>query len=357
MRDGGYELSAGDRIGGYEIVRPLGFGGSGSVYEARRDGAAVALKIMHDQDPSGTGRLRFDREAALVKKLRHPNVVQILDHGHTEHDQAFLVFELVVGRSLAALLRSGRGFDPPRVASIGGQILDALVAAHAMGIVHRDIKPANVMLAAGDCVRVLDFGLAKALFGDASEVATITETGHRLGTPRYMSPEMARGLRAGPPGDVYAVALLVAEMISGKPVISSNVQVDVLLEHASDRPIVLDEAVVRSPFGALLARALAKDPAARPTAMAMRAALGEAIAMQARALALFGIEAPTGGDQEATLLMPAAPETKPAPVWDESAPAAARPASNRGRAMRLAWIVGTLLVAVCALLAALLSWG
>ena len=300
---GWYDLSSGARVAGYEIVRPLGRGGSGAVYEAQRDGVAVALKILHEV----TAAARFEREVALVARLDHPHVVRLLDHGRTENGQPFIAFELVRGRALHALLRPGRGFEPPRVAAIGTQILAAVAAAHALGIVHRDIKPANVMLSSDDRVRVLDFGLAKAIFGDPSEVETITETGHRLGTPRYMSPEMARGLKAGPEGDVYSVALVVAEMITGAPVIASNIQVDVLMHHASDEPIALETAVRRSPFGPLIARALAKDPASRPTAAAMRDGLAEALAMHERALVTFGMSAPATSapwdDQEATVLM------------------------------------------------------
>ncbi len=281
------DLRVGDRVQDYRIRRVLGRGGAGTVYEAERGGHEVALKIMHDHDPSGVGRKRFVREAALVQRLHHPHVIALLDFGYTEGGLPFLVFELYRGQSLKAQLRRAGPFPYGDAGAIVLQLLDAMIAAHAMGIIHRDIKPANIFLVEGHerpFVKVLDFGLAKALEGEGPEIATITDTGYRLGTPRYMSPEMARGQRVGELGDVYALGLVFAEMLSGEPVVKAASQIDVLMAHAADAALPLDAPVSQSPFVSIIERAIAKTPAQRPSAMAMRADVTHALGLHEQAL-------------------------------------------------------------------------
>jgi eukaryotic-like serine/threonine-protein kinase len=264
------------RVAGYHIERVLGRGGSGSVYLAHKDGRAVALKIMHEHDRGGVGRKRFEREAALVKKLRHPNVVELFDFGHTDDGLPFIVFELLEGESLKEALAAG-GFSDHRAATIALSVLDALIAAHGMGIIHRDIKPGNIFLRSEPSreeVQVLDFGLAKALVGDRIETATLTRTGYRLGTPRYMSPEMARGLPVEEGSDLYSLGLVLAEMIAGRPVIEGDVHVTIMLQHASDDPLALPSEVTNGPLAEIVAQALDKRLERRfRSASAMREAL------------------------------------------------------------------------------------
>lgn len=255
------------------------------MYLARGDGRMVALKVMHEHDRTGVGRKRFEREAALVKKLRHPNVVEIYDYGHTDDGLPFLVFEVLEGQSLKEALAEG-AFGEARAGRVALSVLDALIAAHALGIIHRDIKPGNIFLrqAPGETVQVLDFGLAKALVGDKIETATLTKTGYRLGTPRYMSPEMARGLPVEEASDLYSLGLVLAEMIAGRPVIEGDIHVQIILEHASDEPLSLPAELDGSPLEAVVERALAKDPAKRfRTAAEMREALVTALGENAPA--------------------------------------------------------------------------
>lgn len=269
----------------YQIVTPIGIGGSAAVYAALdgRSGERVALKVMHESDGSAVKRQRFEREAAFVQQLQHPHVVDVLDFGHTEEEQPFIVFSLLRGRSLKTALKQDGPMDPLRAGVLALQVLDALVAAHRRGIVHRDIKPANIFLEETDDgqerAQVLDFGLAKALFGDDEELlASLTATGHRLGTPRYMAPEMARGEAMGAPGDIYAMGLVLAEMVSGVPVVRSKVQVEVLSAHASPRPLPLDPEVREGPFGAVVAQAIEKEVGARfPDAATMRHEVAAAV--------------------------------------------------------------------------------
>lgn len=285
-----FDLRPGDQVAGYVIGRAVGRGGSASVYQATHPSfpGQVAFKVMHEHDPSGVGRPRFAREAALLHKLDHPHVVKMLDYGFTEAGLPYIVFELLRGRSLFAAIKRFGAFDPTRAGRIALQLLSALGAAHQLGIIHRDIKPGNVFLCAGhedDHAKLLDLGLAKALEGEGPETDTITGTGYRLGTPRYMSPEMARGQKVGAQGDLYAMGLVLAEMLAGEPVVKGNVQVDVLMAHGSATPIAVDEAVRASPFAAVIERALAKDLDVRfRTAVQMHADVEAALTYHERAV-------------------------------------------------------------------------
>jgi eukaryotic-like serine/threonine-protein kinase len=271
------QIRAGEVVAGHRIERVLGRGGSATVYQAQREPwGQVALKIMHEQDPSGVTRQRFVREAALVQRLVHPNVVRMFEYGHTEASLPYITFELLAGQSLKSALRDGP-MSSERVRGIALQVLDAVTSAHALGIIHRDIKPANVFLCEsnqGDRVSVLDFGLAKAMEGELPESTPLTRTGHRLGTPRYMSPEMARAEPVGEPGDLYSLGLVMAELLAGRPMVEAQAQLDMLLAHASDNPLPLPDSVKKSPLGPTIERALAKSLAVRfRTAVQMRAQL------------------------------------------------------------------------------------
>ena len=262
-----FDFRPGDVVAGHRIKRAVGRGGSASVYQAvsPKGFGEVALKIMHEHDPSGNGRARFAREAALLHKLEHPHIVRLFDYGFTEAELPFLALELLRGRSLYAAIHRRGAFEPDTAARITLQMLSALGAAHDVGIIHRDIKPGNIYLCSddGEDARLLDLGLAKALEGDGVEIDTITGTGYRLGTPRYMSPEMARADKVGPQGDLYSLGLVFAEMLAGVPVVKSNVQIDVLVAHASKEPLPLEAAVRDSGFAGVIERALSKDESVR----------------------------------------------------------------------------------------------
>jgi serine/threonine protein kinase len=312
----------------YRVVRPIGIGGSAQVYRAHRldDDVEVALKVMHETDPSGVGRQRFEREAALVQKFRHPNVVGMHDFGHTDGGQPYIVFTLLRGRSLKGAIKKEGALDPNRSGRITLEVLSALLQAHQQGIIHRDIKPANIYLARttqGESAQVLDFGLAKALFGDEKMLLeTLTRTGYRLGTPRYMSPEMARGKPAGPPSDLYGLGLVLAEMISGKFVVEGTSQIEVLMAHASADPLDIPVEARQSAYGAIIERSLAKDLNVRyRTALQMRA--------DVEAVMQGGAGAPPA-ELDATMLLPQnqisfVPPVEEPPTVDMAEPAANAP--------------------------------
>src|SRR5262245_30164382 len=202
-------------IPGYEILRVIGQGGMGVVYEARQVdlGRTVAVKMI------SAGRLgprvvaRFRLEAEAAARLQHPNVVQIFEVGQV-NGQPFFSMEYVAGSSLAELLTR----QPPsdrQAAELTATLARAVQAAHERGIVHRDLKPSNVLLTADGTPKIADFGLAKRLDHDAAH----THTGEILGTPSYMAPEQAEGHkdRIGPATDVYALGAILYELLARKP--------------------------------------------------------------------------------------------------------------------------------------------
>jgi serine/threonine-protein kinase len=284
------ELVYGDVVDNrYRIEQAIGIGATAAVYRATdmTHEQRVALKVMHAlHNRTEAHRRRFAREAGLLQRVQHPHVVRMLDFGHAgEEAVPYIAFELLRGASLQRAIRRDGAFDIDRVGAIGSQVLSALESAHAIGVIHRDIKPANIFLcqASGRAddyelyAKVLDFGLAKAWFGDEAITGVITKTGHRLGTPCYMSPEQVRTEPVGAASDLYSFGLVLGEMLHGKPVVQGEKQVDVLLTHSEPGPLPLPHSVLRSPFAAVIQRAVAKSPAERfRGAVAMRLALEEA---------------------------------------------------------------------------------
>ncbi len=235
-------LTAGTKLGPYEILSPLGAGGMGEVYRARdatldRDVAIKVLPETFARDPERVAR--FQREAKVLASLNHPNIAAI--HGFEESDgKRFLVLELVEGQTLAERLRDG-AMPVDEALDVGKQMTEALEAAHERGIIHRDLKPANVKLTPEGVVKVLDFGLAKALVGggDAShtEMAnspTITAqysptaAGVILGTAAYMSPEQARGKAIDKRTDIWSFGCVLYECLGGRRPFDGETTTDML---------------------------------------------------------------------------------------------------------------------------------
>ena len=219
-------LAAGTRLGAYTVDAPLGAGGMGEVYRARDTtlGRDVALKVLPDAFATDPDRLaRFKREAQVLASLNHPNIAAI--HGFEDgNGVSALVLEFVDGSTLADRIAQGP-IPLDQALSIARQMADAVDAAHEHGVIHRDLKPSNIKLRPDGTVKVLDFGLAKALdadgtSGDPSQSPTITSPaltrmGVVLGTAAYMSPEQARGRAADKRSDVWAFGCVLYEMLSG----------------------------------------------------------------------------------------------------------------------------------------------
>ncbi|MCB9619455.1 MAG: protein kinase [Sandaracinus sp.] len=266
--------------GKYRIERKLGEGGMGAVYAAVQEplGRKVALKVLLPvlaRDVTLVGR--FQREAELAASLGHPNIVQVTDFG-VDDGSAFLVMDLLEGESLGGVLERERVLAPERVRFIATQVLSALGAAHARGVVHRDLKPDNVYLTSvsgvSDLVKLLDFGIARLTEGSGDQ--KMTATGQVLGTPAYMSPEQARGKPVDARSDLYALGVLMYEALSGRmPVNGSNYH-ELMFAIVGETPTPLSELVPELDPGlvGVVERAMAKDPNTRyANADAMRAAL------------------------------------------------------------------------------------
>lgn len=263
---------------------PIGAGGMGTVYRALQEviGRRVAVKVLREDIAASPGAVsRFHREARAASQLTHPNVVTVHDFGQLPDGAMYLVLEFIDGLSLHQVQRSIGRLPVDRVGRIMGQVLDALEEAHSQGIVHRDLKPENVLLShhAGnvDFVKVVDFGLARV-----SDEVTLTEPGELFGTPLYLSPEQARGLRADHRADLYAVGVMIFEMLVGRPPFEASSSVALLMKHmrtAAPRfTDVWPEARFPPALEALVLTALEKDPADRfQRAAEMRDALLRAV--------------------------------------------------------------------------------
>ena len=255
-------ISAGARIGPYEIAGLIGTGGMGAVYRARdpRLGRDVAIKTLF-QDVGD--RARFEVEARAASRLNHPNIVSIYDIGE-EGGSPYIVFELLDGEPLRALLGAGP-MAVRKLLDIAAQIADGLSAAHARDITHRDLKPENIMIVADGRVKILDFGLAKspALFDEDGE--TRTAAGMLLGTLAYMSPEQAQGREVDFRSDQFSFGAILYEMASGTPAFRRADRVGTMAAVAREEPPPL--ANVRPPVPApvrwVVDRCLAKEPAQR----------------------------------------------------------------------------------------------
>jgi eukaryotic-like serine/threonine-protein kinase len=264
-------LAAGALLGGrYRIAGLLGVGGMGMVYRAEDEqlGLTVAVKVLRpDIGQDGQRLERFKQELLLARQVSHPNVVRIHDIG-TDDDLVFLTMDFVAGRSLRELLADERRLPPDRAAEIARQLALALEAAHRAGVVHRDLKPANVLVdesAAGLRVAITDFGIARSLAG-----AGMTVPGTVLGTLVYLSPEQARGDAVDGRSDLYALGLVLYEMLTGELPFSAATEAEMLAQRLTGAPRHLRFAGVAVPprLSALVQRLLARDPARRPAGAA-----------------------------------------------------------------------------------------
>jgi serine/threonine protein kinase len=252
--------------GRYRIDALLGMGGMGAVFRAHHLGLQqdVALKVLRPGLRSGhIAPARFEREARSASRLDHPNCVRVNDFGELDDGTKFLVMELLAGDELES--RLGAPWDPVEAIDVAVQILDGLAHAHARGVVHRDLKPANVLLTADHHgqrrVKLVDFGIAKLLEGDDAG-PKLTRTGMLFGTPRYMSPEQAGGGKVDARTDLYAVGLLLYEMLAGHPPFQAGDVSAIIRMHVLVPPPPLPESVPPG-LAAVVMRLLAKSRADR----------------------------------------------------------------------------------------------
>jgi len=286
----------------------IGDGGMGQVFRAEQlaTGRTVALKVLHSQ-LTGVPEIaqRFEREAKVTTHLSHPHIVKTVEFGQWE-GRLYLAMEFVAGQSLAALLAAaagnqGRRMTIKRTIAIMRPVLEALEYAHGLGVVHRDLKPDNIMVVprrgifARECVKLLDFGIAK--LGDDAPVQgrKLTQAGMLLGTPGYMSPEQAAGQKADLRSDLYSCGVILYEMLAGRRPFEADSSVEILAMHISATPKPLREITADASIPAavenLIMRALAKRPADRfQSARDLREALDRAAEGRKQDAAISGIE-------------------------------------------------------------------
>jgi hypothetical protein len=256
----------------YDVLERLGAGGMGVVYRARQIGVDrdVALKVVTGAAAGDAHALaRFRREARLLSRLRHPNLVTVHDFGVTEQGLAYLVMEMLRGHAMTDLLAGGAALPLERALTLFDQACAGLEAAHAQGIVHRDLKPDNLFLEqlpdGSDHLRVLDFGLARA--DEAQSLATAT--GAVMGTPAYMAPEQARGEPTDARTDLYQLGVVLFQMVSGQRPFNAPTPMAVMVQHMTLVPPALDAVLPSAPpsLVALTAELLRKAPGERPQSL------------------------------------------------------------------------------------------
>jgi serine/threonine protein kinase len=267
------EIAETTTLGGrYRLMRRIGAGGMGTVWEAedRVLRRRVAVKILAESLCGNAGiAARFEREAQAAGRLTHPNIAQVFDYGEDD-GCPYIVLELVPGSTLRQILDARGRLPGDEVAAVGTQIADALAAAHSEGIVHRDVKPGNVMVAPDGRVKVMDFGIADAVWFEP-----ITDTGAFLATAKYVSPEQATGGAATTASDVYSTGVVLYELLAGRPPFDGESPFAVAHAHAYDVPPPLARLSPDAPE-ALVAEveaAMQKDPRLRPSASDLSAAL------------------------------------------------------------------------------------
>ena len=251
----------------YRIEAELGKGGFGAVYLARQISMdrEVALKVLVANAMKVDEMIqRFRREVMAVRNLGHPNTIRIYDFRDRADGMLYYAMEYIKGPTLKDVIKEDGPMPPDRVAHILRQVLKSLAEAHSFGIIHRDLKPANIMLAQipgeTDFVKVLDFGIAKILDNEDEEREAITSAGVLVGTLNYMSPEQIAGGDIGPGSDLYALALIGIEMLTGQSVFEGTGRWEILHKQISDEPVEIPAAVIESTLGPVFQKALMKRP-------------------------------------------------------------------------------------------------
>jgi serine/threonine protein kinase len=259
--------------GRYQVVRLIGEGDVGATYEATGDGGrrcllkVLAQHLWHDPEHLH----RFEKEARAATLLRSPHIVEVRGYGRSEEGAPFLVLEPLVGGLLSAVVGRQGPFDERTAVALLGQLCEGLRVAHAAGVVHRDVCPENIfvgVLDGGLCAKLLGFGCARVPATGAR--GGMTMAGLAIGTPEYMSPELAEGKPASVSSDIYACGCVAYEMVCGRPPFVSKSVLDVLTGHLEKQPVPPRQLrpELSKELDAAILHALAKSPAARPSSTA-----------------------------------------------------------------------------------------
>src|SRR3954452_4519655 len=334
----GVSIGAGELIAGYKIEGELGSGGMGVVYEARQlsGRGTIALKVLSNQlSGDDAFRERFRREGLIQARIDHPNIVPVYEAG--EHEGAlFLAMRLVRGGTLKELILA-REHEGGRTLRLLTPIADALDAAHEVGLIHRDIKPQNILVGARERPYLADFGLTKG----GGDERSLTRTGQFVGTLDYISPEQIRGEEATAASDIYSLAAVLYECLTGVVPYARPSDVAVLFAHMTDPPpqVTAQRPELPAALDAVLARAMAKDPHERQaTASALLADAEHAFGDRVRAVITppQPIEVPEEAGVRPREEHVSTIETRVRALPVEPTPAA--PSTARPRSAPLGWI-------------------
>ncbi|UCG58181.1 MAG: protein kinase [Phycisphaerales bacterium] len=260
-------LGPGSRIGQFRIEQELGRGGAGIVYLAQdtKLDRRVAIKSMPAElAKSPVAQSRFRREAKLLASLNHPNIATIHDVVEQDEDTSFLVLEYVAGETLAERIDRGT-LEPQEALVVGEQIVQAIAAAHEHGVIHRDLKPSNIRITSEGNVKVLDFGIAKAVDPEELQGQTsLTQTGRLIGTPAYMSPEQLRGDRVDKRSDIWSFGCILYEMLIGKSACAGEAPCETLASMLKSEPRLDIQGLRAAPhLGQIIGKCLKTDPGQR----------------------------------------------------------------------------------------------
>ncbi|WNI15836.1 serine/threonine-protein kinase [Actinacidiphila sp. ITFR-21] len=313
--------------GRYELAKIIGQGGMGQVWTAydRRLDRRVAVKLLRPDKVAGGEdakelRDRFERECRVTAQVDHPGLVTVHDAG-ADGDELYLVMQHVEGKDLGDHLAEHERYPWPWAVAVAAQLCAVLSAVHAVPIVHRDLKPRNVMIKPDGTVTVLDLGVASVMDTDTTR---LTHTGTPIGSPAYMAPEQAMGGAVGPRTDLYALGVVLHELLSGQVPFAGASALGVLHRHLYDAPVPLRRirAEVPEPLESLVLRLLAKDPQHRPAG-------GQDVYRELAAL----LPAPGAGHAPLGPMDPTRPFLRPHAPWpDRPAPPAAVPPAAPGSA-------------------------
>lgn len=326
-----------ERLGRYEIIRELGKGAMGVVYEGRDPslGRTVAIKTARRDviERSGLAQEmmeRFLREAKSAGMLNHPNIITIYDVGE-EAGMAYIAMEFLVGRDLNTLIDQQKRFDVKQVVDYGVQICEALACAHDQGVYHRDVKPANIFIPDQGVLKVVDFGIAR------THDSTLTQDGALIGTPTYMSPEQFMGQRVDARSDLFSAGIILYEMLTGEKPFTGEALTTIMHHILKSNPAPPHELnyMVPEALSAVVMKALSKKPQERyPDGRAMAKALRESLKDNPDMSVITG--APAAGEatvvttasdlrqmqaaSDGTVLETTAPGSLPAPASDATVP-------------------------------------
>ena len=291
-------IGPGSTVGSYRLVKEIGRGGMGTVFEAIHSvlPRRAAVKVMHGELRRHPGMAtRMVQEAAILDEVRHPGIVRVYECNVLEDHRPWIAMELVEGETLASRLHYATQLPASEVATLMAEVADVLAAVHARGVIHRDLKPDNLLLTPTDRdfpLRVIDWGVARM-----GPIGRLTLDGLTPGTPIYMSPEQATGKNIAAPCDIYSLGVIAYEALCGHPPFDGRTLAEVVCMHLTSEPDSLRERTsAPQTLCNLVHRMLDKDPSVRPGAIEVRQ-LARAIALEVSSSAyeefeITGIESP-----------------------------------------------------------------